>query len=74
MSTKISDNAMAVIKKMQQSELTESFIYQKIAKFAKGNENKETLMRLSQEEFAHYQIWKKYTGIEMKPQHGKVFW
>ena len=74
MSTKISDKAMAVIKKMQQSELTESFIYQKIAKFAKGNENKETLMRLSQEEFAHYQIWKKYTGIEMKPQNGKVFW
>ena len=52
---------------MQQNELTESFVYEKIAKFAKGDENKKVLLRLSAEEKAHYEIWKKYTGIEMKP-------
>ena len=46
---------------MQLNELTESEIYKRVAKFAKGQENKDTLMRLSNEEFAHYQIWKKYT-------------
>ena len=69
----ISSKAMAVIKKMQQNELTESVIYREIAKFAKGEENKKTLLRLAAEEKAHYEIWKNYTGIEMKPQMGKVF-
>ena len=69
----ISDKALAIIKKMQQNELTESYIYEEIAKFAKGDENKQTLLRLAQEERAHYEIWKKYTGIEMQPQKGKIF-
>ena len=69
----ISQAAFTIIKKMQQNELTESAIYEAIAKFAKGQENKEALLRLSQEEKAHYEIWKKYTGIEMKPQKRKVF-
>jgi VIT1/CCC1 family predicted Fe2+/Mn2+ transporter len=29
--------------------------------------------RLSAEEKAHYEIWKSYTGIEMKPEKAKVF-
>ena len=41
----ISDQALAAIRKMQQSELTESVIYEEIAQFAKGIENKETLLR-----------------------------
>ena len=73
MNKMISDAALSVIKKMQQNELTESVIYQEIAKFAKGDENKKTLLRLASEEKAHYEIWKGYTGIEMKPQKGKVF-
>ncbi len=59
---------------MQQNEMTESVIYERIAKFAKGEENKKTLLRLSKEERAHCQIWQKYTGSDMKPQMGKVRW
>ena len=73
MESKLSGLVMATIRNMQQNELTESEIYKKIAKFAKGEENKKTLLRLSQEEKAHYQIWQKYTGLEMKPQKGRVF-
>ena len=72
MTANISPDALAIIRKMQQSELTESVIYEKIAKFAKGEENRQTLLRLAREEKAHYEIWKKYTGIEMKPEKGKV--
>ena len=72
MENKISEKSLALIKKMQQNELTESVIYKKIAKFAKGDDNKKTLERLSNEEHAHYEIWHKYTGIEMKPQKMKV--
>lgn len=69
----ISKKALAVIKRMQQNELTESVIYEKIAVVAKGDKNKEVLRRLSGEERAHYEIWKKYTGIEMHPNKYKVF-
>ncbi len=69
----LSERTLIIIKKMQQSELTESVIYSEIAKFAKGEENKKTLLRLSAEEKAHYEIWKKYTGIEMKPEKVKIF-
>ena len=69
----LSEKAIAIIKKMQQNELTESVIYKEIAKFAKGDENKKILMRLADEEKAHYEIWKGYTGIEMKTEKLKVF-
>ena len=74
MKSGISEQALAVIRKMQQGELTESVIYEKIAAFAKGEENRQTLLRLAREEKAHYEIWKKYSGQEMKPQRGKVLW
>ena len=74
MSANVSNAALAIIRKMQQNELTESVIYEKIAAFAKGDENKATLLRLAKEEKAHYEIWKKYTGETMKPEKGKVLW
>ena len=74
MKRSLSEKALAIVKKMQQNELTESVIYEKIARFAKGDENRETLLRLSKEEKAHYEIWKTYTGLGMKPQALKVLW
>lgn len=68
----LSPRALEIVRRMQQSELTESVIYEKIAAFAGGEENRDTLLRLAREEKAHYEIWKKYTGEEMKPQRGKV--
>ena len=73
MKKQLSMTALNIIKKMQQSELTESYIYQEIAKAAKGDENKKVLQRLAKEEKAHYEIWKKYTDIEMKPEKWKIF-
>ncbi len=73
MKKQLSKQALSIIKVMQQNELTESVIYEKIAKFAKGEDNKKTLLRLSGEERAHYNVWKNYTDVEMKPQRAKVF-
>jgi len=72
MNQTLSPAALSIIRKMQQNELTESVIYEKIARFAKGEENRQTLLRLAREERAHYEIWKKYTGTELKPEKAKV--
>ena len=69
---RISEKVMKIVCKMQQNELNESYIYEKIARFAKGEENKNTLLRLSAEEKAHYEIWKNYTGRELKPNRKKI--
>jgi len=71
---KISQQAMNIIRTMQQNEVNEGCIYENIAKYAKGEENKETLLRLAQEERAHANIWAKYTNTQLKPQKLKVFW
>ena len=68
----VSKQSMDIIRKMQQNEVNESCIYANIAKFAKGEENKETLLRLSQEEQAHAAIWEKYSEIKPKPQKPKA--
>ena len=47
MNKQVSSASLSIIKKMQQNELTESVIYTEIAKFAKGEENKQTLARLA---------------------------
>ena len=73
MKKELSKRAFSIIKKMQQNELNESVIYKAIARFAKGDENKATLNRLASEERAHYEIWKGYTELEMKPNRFKVF-
>ena len=72
MENKISPKALEIVKKMQQNERTESAIYEEIACFAKGEENKATLRRLAAEELAHYEIWRQYTNIDMKPKKLKV--
>ena len=71
---KLSEKSLNIIRKMQQNEINEHYIYAGIAKFAKGEENKKTLQRLANEEKAHYEIWKTYTKEEKKPQKGKIFW
>ncbi|MBQ3114857.1 MAG: VIT1/CCC1 transporter family protein [Clostridia bacterium] len=73
MTTAISKKVLDIIKKMQQNEITESAVYEKLSKVVKGEANREVLHRLSGEEKAHYEIWEKYTGKELKPNKWKVF-
>ena len=42
-------------------------------KFAKGDNNKETLLRLSSEEEAHAKVWQSYTNEDVKPNKLKIF-
>ena len=72
MTINVSPESLEIIRKMQQNETDESIIYKNIAGFAKGKENRRTLLRLAKEEHAHCQVWKKYTGEDMAPNKGKI--
>ncbi len=56
----------------QKNEITEHHVYLKLAKIARG-ENKKVLERIARDEKAHYEIWKKYTKKDVKPDGLKVF-
>ena len=74
MKKELSARVLALVRKMQRNEATESVIYRKIARFAKGEENKSTLLRLADEEAAHARIWEEYTGERAKPKRGKILY
>jgi VIT1/CCC1 family predicted Fe2+/Mn2+ transporter len=57
----------------QRSEITEHFIYQKLAQSTKDPHNSEILKRISGDELAHYNFWKKYTGEDVKPCELKIW-
>lgn len=68
----LSPRALATVRKMQQNELDESIVYRRIARFAKGEENRKTLTRLASEEQAHYEIWRGYTEKDCRPRHLRI--
>ncbi|WP_028972843.1 VIT1/CCC1 transporter family protein [Spirochaeta cellobiosiphila] len=68
----ISKEARKIILKAQKSEITEHYIYLKLAKRVKDENNKQVLIRIANEEKNHYEIWKEYTNIEIKPNHFKI--
>lgn len=58
----------------QQNELDESFIYEKLANLCYDEENKKILIKIGKDESKHYDIWKKITGKDLKPNHFKINW
>ncbi|MCX8191638.1 MAG: hypothetical protein N3F06_02380, partial [Nitrososphaerales archaeon] len=55
----------------QKSEITEHFIYKKLARSLKGP-NKGILERISNDELRHYEFWSTYTKKDTKPNRIKV--
>jgi VIT1/CCC1 family predicted Fe2+/Mn2+ transporter len=70
----LSEKCKQDILKMQVGELTEYHIYTAIAKGMKDEKNAKIIERIGKEELAHSKIWKNYTGVDVKPQMGKVRW
>ena len=68
----LSPRAKGIILTMQRNELTEYHIYSAIAKRQKNSHNRETLLRIAEEEKRHYHIWEAYTKEAPKPKKGKI--
>ena len=70
--TALSKTTLQQIRAFQQAEVTEAEVYRRIAAHTKDAGNRETLLRISQEEAHHAEVWKRYTGEAMQPERGKV--
>lgn len=69
----IGDNTRKVLLVMQQNEVTEHLIYERLAKRVKDPEDSALLKRIADEEMRHAKIWQKLTGVEVKPNRLKAF-
>lgn len=57
----------------QKNEITEHYIYQKLAQKIKNHDNSMTLLAISDDELRHYQFWKSIAHKEMKPSKFKIW-
>jgi VIT1/CCC1 family predicted Fe2+/Mn2+ transporter len=55
------------LRALQQGEITEHYIYKKIASGQKNPHNREVLERIAEQELGHYAIWKRYTQKDVAP-------
>ncbi|MEG1774092.1 MAG: VIT1/CCC1 family protein, partial [Oscillospiraceae bacterium] len=70
----VSASTTALLRAMQQNEVDEHAIYQRISATVKDEANRTTLLKISAEEQAHGKLWEKYTGISPAPRKRRVWW
>src|SRR5690554_1281248 len=69
----VNEKLLKILRDFQVREITEKYIYIRIAKYIKNEKNRETLLRIAQEEEKHYNIWKKYSKVDMPPSKFLIF-
>jgi vacuolar iron transporter family protein len=57
----------------QKTEITEYFIYKRLAGGMKNVKNKKVLDDIADEELRHYNIWKGHSGEEIRPDRLKIW-
>ncbi len=70
----LTDETIQAIILFQQNEINEYHIYNRLAKKIKDVNNASVLSRIGDEEKAHYEILKKYSGREVSPNWLKINW
>lgn len=58
---------------VQKNEITEFYVYSYLARVIKDKNNSEVLLKIANDELAHYNYWKKLTNTEVKPNRLKVY-
>lgn len=72
MTQNLSEAVYRRILRFQQDEITDSLLYEHIAKRQKDEDNKAALLEISKAEQSHYAIWKKYTNKDIGPKRFKL--
>ena len=63
---------MRDIIQQQENELTEHFIYLKLADLSNDEKNQKTLRAIAKQEMQHYEFWKGITGVESVPNQRRI--
>lgn len=58
----------------QRNEISEHLTYEWLAKRERNERNRRVLERIAEEEYGHYQVFRRITGKDVKPRKCRVFW
>lgn len=58
---------------MQRGEITEHFIYTRLAKSVKDPHNRDVLKRIAKDELGHHNLWQQYTGEKASPSRFRIW-
>ncbi len=67
----MTDRTLNKLMEYQKNEITEHFLYGSLAVKAKGK-NRAILKKISDDELAHYNFFKRLTGLDIKPARLKI--
>ena len=73
MNTSIPEAVRSELLKAQQAEITEYYIYSRLARVEKNKHNSEILQKIGDDELRHAKFWSRYTAQEAKPNPVLVF-
>jgi len=59
--------------KAQQNEVTEYYIYKRLARKSNNRKHKHILNSIADDELRHYKIWMKHSGVEAEPYKWDIF-
>lgn len=62
---------LKILLQLQRNEITEYYIYKRLAKVAEGD-NKIILENIAEDEKIHYGIWKKHSGKDVSPRKLRI--
>jgi vacuolar iron transporter family protein len=68
----LSENIRQELLKAQRNEITEYHVYTRIAKTLPDEENRRIVEQIGEDEKRHYEIWKGYTGKQVKPNQFQI--
>jgi VIT1/CCC1 family predicted Fe2+/Mn2+ transporter len=74
MEKNLTPDQIEAFKRFQRNEITEHYMYNRLSKVVKDQKNAAILERIGNEEKTHYEIWKKYTHTEVKPNLFRAKW
>ncbi|MFW6150761.1 MAG: VIT1/CCC1 transporter family protein [Chloroflexota bacterium] len=66
-------NTRRTVLTAQRNEITEYHIYDRLARLIRDRHNSDVLRRISQQELEHYNFWRGYTGVDVKPARAKIW-
>jgi VIT1/CCC1 family predicted Fe2+/Mn2+ transporter len=59
---------------VQRREITEYYVYTRLAEFCKDPHNAEVLRSVGAAEKKHASFWRGKTGVHVRPQYFRIFW
>ncbi|MEM2341269.1 MAG: VIT1/CCC1 transporter family protein [Candidatus Bathyarchaeia archaeon] len=62
-----------IILAAQKNEVTEHYIYRRLAQSVKDSNNRDVLRHISVKELEHYNFWREYTRKDVKPSRLRIW-